>query len=263
MKTVFLAWQDPASRRWLPIGRLAHDAETGTYQFGYTTGAEVAAKECSFQPLASFPRLDRKYESNTLFPLFANRLPSRTRPDFDAYVEWLNIPQHGAEPIALLARVGGRRATDSFEIVPCPEREEGEEYHVHFFVHGLRHLSPTSIERISRLKKGELLFLLRDFQNPYDRDALMLRTDTASPETPYPDIVGYCPRYMVEDALKIIEGCPSSPQVRVERINLPPAPLQLRLLCSMTGCWPEGFRPFAGPLYQLLLADKELNSLGR
>jgi hypothetical protein len=260
MKTVFLAWQDPASRRWLPIGRLIYDSGTGVYQFAYTRGAKVAEKECAFQPLASFPQLDQMYESETLFPLFANRVPSRNRPDYEDYVEWLNIPRHEDEPITLLARVGGRRATDSFEIVPCPERKPGEEYHVHFFVHGLRHLSPASIERIGRLKPGEQLFLAQDFQNPYDRDALMLRTGTSTPEAPHPDIVGYCPRYLVEDALKIIEGCPASPKVRVERINLPPAPLQLRLLCTMSGCWPEGFHPFAGPLYELLVAEKTTNS---
>jgi hypothetical protein len=261
MKSVFLAWQDPASRRWLPIGRLVHDSTTGAYQFAYTKGAETAAKEYAFQPLASFPQLDRSYESNTLFPLFANRMPSPTRSDYDDYVTWLNLPKHDREPIAVLARMGGRRATDSFEIFPCPEGEEEKEYRIHFFAHGLRHMSPGSIERISRLKEGEPLLLLRDFQNPHDGDALLLRTDTAAPECPYPDLVGYCPRYLVEDALKLLESCPSSLRVRVERINLPPAPLQLRLLCEMTGCWPNGFRPFAGPMYQLLLADKEADSL--
>ena len=49
---LFLAWQDPVSRAWFPIGRLSSDGTT--YQFVYTQGVKVAQQQCAFQPLPSF-----------------------------------------------------------------------------------------------------------------------------------------------------------------------------------------------------------------
>ena len=71
-----------------------------------------------------------------------------SRPDYQDYIQWLNIPQHEDEPIAILARSGGRKATDTFELFPCPERNEDGFYHLHFFVHGLRYMPECSIEGV-------------------------------------------------------------------------------------------------------------------
>ena len=252
MKKVFLAWQDPISRLWYPIGRLTFQGTN--YRFVYLRGAQEAEKAGRFQALQSFPDLNAVYESADLFPLFSNRGLSSSRPDYEDYVKWLNVPRDQDDPITLLSRSGGRRITDSLEVFPCPEPDEIGTYHIHFFAHGLRHLSPSSIERIQRLREGENLLLVHDFQNPRDPKALMLRTS----ETFEGDLhlVGYCPRYLVDDLFRLLENCRDYPQVTVERINSPPAPLQLRLLCDMTACWPEeGFRPFSGELYQPLASD--------
>ena len=40
MKTLFLAWQDPTTRAWLPVGRLTFDGKM--YTFAYTQGAKEA-----------------------------------------------------------------------------------------------------------------------------------------------------------------------------------------------------------------------------
>lgn len=232
MKTIFLAWQDPDKRSWWPVGRLRH--EPGKYEFVYTRGAQQSEK---FVPLAAFPDLHAVYESSELFPLFANRLLSKARPEYKEYIEWLNVPQSEADPIVLLARTGGERATDSLEIFPCPERLPSGEFHVHFFVRGIRHMSrPFVSDRVNALNKGERLYLMADFQNKHDPLALAVRTDEP------PLIVGYCPRYLTADACRISQQCDDSPIVTVERVN-PTAPYQLRLLCSLTGCWPEGFTP--------------------
>jgi hypothetical protein len=187
-----------------------------------------------------------------LFPLFTNRLLSRSRPDYEQYVQWLNVPLDQDDPIALLARNGGRRATDSFEVFPCPTLDEKGYYHIHFFAHGLRHLPSASVIRTAELQPGERLLLMHDFQNPYDSLALALRTDGGSHGNSY--IVGYCPRYLLGDAFKILMDCPDSVHVAVERVNLPPAPLQLRLLCNMSACWPQDFTPFSEGQYEPLVA---------
>lgn len=247
MKTVFLAWQDPIGRSWHPIGRL--DFDDVNYQFVYIRGAQKARDEARFEPLVSFPDLQRIYESADLFPLFSNRVLSPSRPDYADYVQWLNVPQDQDDPITLLSRSGGRRTTDSLEVFPCPEPDENGTYHVHFFAHGLRHLPSASVERIGQLSEGERLLLVHDFQNAHDPNALMLRTNESFEGDLH--VVGYCPRYLVSDFFDLRKQCPDNFQVSVERINPPPAPLQLRLLCSMTACWPEGdFRPFTSDVYE-------------
>jgi len=252
VSTLFLAWQDPTSRNWFPIGRLTF--EHGVYQFAYTHGARIAQEQVGFQLLRSFPSLNEVYESDELFPLFANRFPSRSRVDYEQFVEWLNMPLDRDDPVALLARSGGRRATDTFEVFPRPERTGDGVYHIHFFAHGLRHLSEHSIERVGRLRVGEPLLLLYDFQNPHDPNALMLRTN--GEDTTDTHIVGYCPRYLVRDFLRLIVDGPSSVAVEVERLNLPPAPLAHRLLCNMTARWPADFEAFdANNGYQPIVTD--------
>jgi len=250
LKTLFLAWQAPTDHQWLPIGRLTFGG--GCYRFVYLQGASKAERLHGFRPLLSFPSLSEVYESDELFPIFANRLPSRSRSDYGDFVRWLNAPQDEDDPIALLARSGGRRVTDNFEVFPCPAPDENGQYHIHFFAHRLRQLPAAAIERIGSLQPGDRLLLMHDFQNPYDPSALALRTNGQREGDRH--IVGYCPRYLLADAFEVLTRCPGLPEVAVEQVNPPPAPLQLRLLCNLTTCWPEDFRPCSNPEYQPLVA---------
>jgi HIRAN domain len=247
LKILFLAWQDSKSRLWFPIGRLTFDGEK--YQFVYTQGAKEAVSKCGFDPLLSFPRLNELYESTQLFPVFSNRLMPRSRPEYSDFVQWLNIPQHQDDPIAILARSGGQRATDTLAVFPCPEPDEEGRYHIHFFSHGLRHLPHCAIERINHFKPGDKLWLAHEFHNSYDPQALTLNT-----EDHY--IVGYCPRYLNSEVFELLRQNPSlNPslvEVRVERVNQSPTPLQFRLLCNMTSQWSDEFRPFSKKEYQPL-----------
>src|SRR5947209_4726112 len=120
MRPLFLAWQDPESRRWYPVGRL--ETLNGLYSFTYTKGAELARSDAQFKPLMSFPELHTIYVSERLFPLFANRLLSPTRPEYSDYLQWLSIPENARDPVAILYRSGGRRVTDTLEVFPGPER---------------------------------------------------------------------------------------------------------------------------------------------
>ena len=206
MNTLFLAWQDPKRRCWIPIGRLTYN--DANYQFIYTQGAQEAQQKCNFQPLESFPQLDRVYESHDLFPLFSNRVLSRSRPDYQDYIQWLNIPKDEDDPIALLSRSGGRRATDKLEIFPCPEPSEYGEYHIHFFPHGLRHFPEVTQSRIEKLCTGEKLLLMHDFQNPVDPKALLLRTEDNV-------CVGYCPHYLLINTFAVLRECADLPTVKV------------------------------------------------
>jgi hypothetical protein len=246
MKTLFLSWQDAKSRAWFPIGRLIFDGTK--YQFVYTQGAVEAQSQHKFQLLYSFPDLNKVYTSLEPFPLFSNRLMRPSRPDYKNYIEWLNIPEGEDDPVTILSRSGGRKTTDNFEVFPLPEPDENGLYYIHFFAHGLRHLPTCATERINQLQTGELLYLANEFQNPYDQRALLLCTKDHY-------IVGYCPRYIVDDVFKLKSKNPELVKVNVERVNPAPTPLQLRLLCNMTAEWHEEFRPFSSWEYQPLVAD--------
>ncbi|MGG6294968.1 HIRAN domain-containing protein [Leptolyngbya sp. AN02str] len=247
MKTLFLAWQDPTSRTWFPVGKLTH--EGGLYQFSYLQGALEAREKSNFQPLWAFPEFYHTYSSVELFPLFANRLLRPSRPDYQDFVQWLNIPEQQDDPIALLARSGGRRKTDSFEVFPCPERDEQGNYHIHFFAHGLRYFPEAIQQYVQFLQPGTPLLVTHDLQNRFDSRALVLRTEDLH-------FVGYCPRYLTQDFFELICQFPQQVNVTVERVNPPPTPIQFRLLCSLTAAWSEGFQPFSSPIYQPLTKDE-------
>ena len=240
MTVLYLAWQDPKDRHWTPVGRLSFDGKT--YRFVYTKGVKRAP---NFLPFGRMLNLETIYESQELFPLFANRLLSKTRPEYHYFLDWVNVRQDEDDPLLLLARTGGVRETDSLAIFACPERRNDGTYHMHFFSHGIRYLPHQVIGTIDALSAGDRLFLMPDPQNPYDRFALALRT--APPAT----LVGYCPRYFNRDFLALLEADPSNTKVIVERVSCD-APMQLRLLCSISAPWPEQFQACSGEDYEAL-----------
>jgi hypothetical protein len=242
VKKLFLAWQDPKTRHWFPIGQLTFDEKQ--YCFVYTNGVKQAQSEANFQLLHSFPERDRIYKSSELFPLFSNRLMRRSRPDYQEYIQWLNIPENEDDPIAILARSGGQKATDTFEVFPCPEIKENGVYRVHFFLRGLRYMPKCSIERAKQLQPEDRLYLAHEIQNSYDANALLLLTEERHN-------LGYCPKYLAADISKLLKQNPESVCVRIERVNPAPTPIQFRLLCNMTAQWNDNFPPlFSNEDYQ-------------
>jgi HIRAN domain len=241
MKVLYLGWQDPKGRYWFPVGQLSFDGQV--YRFAYTKGA---LKSPNFIPFGKMEDLKVVYESKELFPLFANRLLSKTRPENKAFLNWLHIPNSEEDPLTLLGRSEGIRGTDSLMVFPRPEKSSDGTYHVFFFSHGLRYLPKYAVEAVNELHPGSRLFLMPDPQNRHDRHAVALRTDD-----PF-QVVGYCPRYLSNDFLVLLTSAtPDTPLVKVERVNHG-APLQLRLLCSLRAPWPEGFEPCSGEEYEVL-----------
>lgn len=237
MRKLFIVWQDPEKRRWYPVGRLSF--EDGIYRFNYTKGALQAKKTKRFVPFGRMQDFNVTYESEELFPLFANRLLSEKRPEYQDYVKWLQLEQDslGNKQLAMLAITGGMRRTDSLEILPCPIPTNDNKYEVLFFVHGLSHIDKNNINCVNNLKKGDRLFFMLDVQNKFDATAIILRTDDPVA------LVGYCPRYLTKDFYTILKKCGASiPNITIEQVNLD-APLQLRLLCKFSAPWPKSFQP--------------------
>ena len=243
LKTLFLAWKSPNNTSWFPIGRLTYNGEN--YKFVYLQGAKKAQNQSDFVPLISFPCLDNVYTSKELFPLFANRLISSSRPDYASFIQWLNMTQYKNDHIALLGRSGGERQTDTLTIFPYPELDEKGFYNLHFFAKGLSHLPESNIQRIQHLQPSEKLWLDHEFKNSYNSQTITLKTVDNY-------IVGYVPYHLLSDVEKILQKNSHFVDVCVDHINPSSTPLQFRLLCKIIAKSEDNFLPFNEPEYQLV-----------
>lgn len=234
---LFIAWRSggPNGGRWAPVGRV--DLRTDGYRYVYTKGAETLP---DFRPFPGMDDLETVYVSSDLFPLLANRVIARSRPEYEAFLTWGGFdPNDPPDPLALLGVTQGLRQTDSVEVFPCPLPDAKGCYLSKFFLHGVRWMPPTALERMERLQPDEQLALMLDIQNTFDPYAVAVRTSDPSGRL----IIGYVPRYLAQDVSELLGRCePDSVELRVERVNSS-APLQQRVLCRMKACWPEGFQP--------------------
>jgi hypothetical protein len=246
MSSLFVAWRaNEAKDGWGPVGRLEFDS--GIYRFCYTRGARSLPQ---FKPFPQMENIEQVYESEQLFPLFANRLLSKSRPEYDAYLRWGGFdPVIPPDPIAILGVTEGIRQTDSVEVFPCPVPDANGCYLNRFFMHGVRWLPQYAVDRISRLVSGEQLYLMYDGCNNSDPRAAALRTEEER------TLIGYVPRYLAHDVWQIFSQCArENISVTVERLNRD-APLQQRVLCRMNSCWPAGFQPCSGEEFQPIPAN--------
>lgn len=254
MKSLFLAWQAPSdcarSRAWFPVGRLdAETIEAGAphphYRFRYTGGALKAQQDVGFAPLLAFPDFNTDYESDQLFPLFKNRVMSPRRGDFQEYIQWLDLDRGQADPVTILSVSGGERVTDNLEVFPKVNADAAGNFHVRFFLHGLRHLGDTAMERASRLRVGEELRILVELNNPATRLAVPLLTEDYQ-------MIGWAPRYLVEDLINCVPHAPKI-SAKIARINSDAAPLNQRFLIDFGGRAPQGMQPMSTPDFKPLL----------
>ena len=220
---IYLSWQSLDDRGWHVVGRLVRD-ELG-YVFNYTKGVLKAKK---FLPFSGMDELATTYRSASLFPLFQNRVLSPKRPEYPRFIKWLGLTESQADPLEILARSEGHRATDWLQTFKrITEDSQGRFVH-YFLVHGIRHLSVSALDRVNKLSVGERLCLMLDCQNQLDRRAIVVRAENPA------EIVGYCPRYIVNDLHNRLVCEPGSLEVAVETFA-PDAPTYYKLMCKLVG----------------------------
>jgi len=229
MRRLYVAWQDGETREWIPVALLT-EAEAG-FSLRYTRGA----RRCTgFAGLGRMNELGKIYYSPTLFPFFQNRVISKSRPEYKSYLSWLGLTNVTDDPLSVLSVTGGLRATDSFELVPAPHKE-GNKLVLNFFPRGLRHMPTATLAAIAVLTPGTRLYLLRDIQNSFDPKALLLRSDAPNV------LIGYLAKYYGAGLEQLLAINAQDIVVTVKRVNID-APLDMRLLCTLTGPWSESFQ---------------------
>jgi hypothetical protein len=230
VSSLYVAWQDPTSRQWHTIARLQR-ANSG-FELLFTHG---------IKRLHSIPSdlfgldINKRYHSDELMPLFRNRLPSRSRPDFLKMAEWLNLSGSESE-FDTLARFGLIPGTDSILMYLEPTITAAQ-YEFEFFVHGIRHMHKEALLICEKLRTGDRLLPLLDLQNPYDPNAVALRI----PESPI--LLGYVPTFYAADVKQLLTNQKVSNTAAITVVrNNGDAPAQLRLLCKFRSSVPQEFR---------------------
>jgi hypothetical protein len=218
MNSVFLAWQDPYTKSWHLVGELTYNQ--GLYQFAYTKGTQTSKQ---FMPFERMREVNKMYFSRELFPLFANRLLNKSRPEYSNFLRWLNLdPTIPHDPLLLLARSGGVRMTDLLRVFALPEiiTPEGL-YEVYFFSQGLRVLWMTEIPSQFDQLSGERLRWVHDnhFSFVLEQDETMK--------------VGEMPGYLAKVFRRVLDDPQKPVTTTVVRVNSE-APWQLKVLCKLT-----------------------------
>ncbi|CAN5294801.1 hypothetical protein BH18ACT4_BH18ACT4_14640 [soil metagenome] len=242
-RSLFVSWRDPDVGSIFPIGRLIRriGPEGERYSFAYLKRAERLDR---FEPLPGLPNLHDRYDSDRLFPVFANRVMPRSRPDYDLLASRVDL-EGDADPFEVLARTGGRRATDRIEVFAGPERTVEGESRALFFARGIRHVDGAA-DAVATLRPGDRLALVDDTQNELNPRAMLLRISDGRQ-------VGWIPDYLVDHVYELRELNGADAIVVVEHVNDDAVAAHMRLLCRLRAPWPDGYVAFSGPDFQPLV----------
>ncbi len=228
----YVAWRSPEGpRRYHVIARV--DLAPNRYRFRYTHGLQGARKD-GLNSLMAFPKEHQVYETKSPFPLLSNRLMNTSRPNYKEYLEGIGLPTDVMPSAAdELSRTGGHRMTDHIHLFEAPMRE-GDELLLRFAMHGTRHMGNTAISTARTLEPGTELFLMHDWQNSHDAQALALRQEGTA------TLLGYVPRYHCGGIHRLRAA---GHTMRTKVIYPVPLgdPYGVRVVCELRAPWLENF----------------------
>jgi len=242
-RRLYVSWRDPIGSIH-PIGLLIRRRvdEGERFLFAYLKLAELLAE---FRPLPGLPELHRRYESRSLFPVFANRLMPRSRPDFDLLAHRVDL-DGDADPFEVMARSGGVRATDRVEVFSAPVHTADDRSTCLFFARGIRHIEGAE-RAVADLEAGDQLVLSPDPLNGFNPRAMLMRVSDGRS-------VGYVPDYLLEHIYELRDLNGTDPEIVVEHVNDATTAAHLRLLCRLTAPWPDGYKPFSDARFKPLVS---------
>jgi|SRR5690625_805913 len=199
VKTLLVVWQDEISRLYYHIGTLSYYKDY--YEFSYTTKKSGQRKlgdalEKGYMIHPAFPKTDKAYRSEKLFPAFDRRIPSSDRHDFKAILKDLGLTKD-ASKMEILRVTRGRLAADTYSFEQPLRREEDGKIRSSFFIHGMRHQNLPE-NWFSGLTASSLVKLVQEPTNPYDKNAVAIYTNNGK-------MLGYVPNFYSQAIFSLLE----------------------------------------------------------
>lgn len=237
VRTLFIAWQDPDSRRIFPVARLTR-RRSGEYELRYIAAVRAAVQQ-GFAGLPGFEDLEALHVSAELPEIFRERPAPRRRVPSEPLGS-SNPPAQGrraqelsgelldATPITLFVRRRRGDAPERLEAFAPPLRApDGRRWGV-FEARGVGRVQ-ESAEVLAALAEQERVCLQAERDNPYNPQALLItRRDGTR--------LGYVPDYLANE-LAAVGGRPEQLELEVieaRRVTFAPAPPVYRVLCRYT-----------------------------
>jgi hypothetical protein len=246
---LFVAWQDPESRRIFPVARLLRRV-SGLYEFAYLRAVREA-QASGFVGLPGFEDLERIYSSPTLPELFERRgsrfrrSPAATPPDRATHEPAAEVID--ATPISVFVRRPERATAERLEVFAPPLLEAGNaRYWGVFEARGVGRVQGAP-EILRALQPGEPLLLRAEPDNAYNPAALLIERADHTP-------LGYVPDYLANE-LAAAQARPGDLELELleaERVTFPPAPVAYRVSCRYRCSAELGRRLFASDRYDLV-----------
>jgi hypothetical protein len=253
VRTLFVAWQDPESRRIFPVARLTRRRGSGEYELRYINAVR-AAQPSGFAGLPGFEQLEQTHVSAELPAIFRQRPAPRRRVASEPGAPELAGELLDATPITLFVRRPGREAPERLEAFAPPlPGPDGRRWGV-FEARGVGRVQ-QALEVLAALEPHERLLVRAQPDNPYNANALVLQRRDGTP-------IGYVPDYLANE-LAAVGG--RSHQLEIEvlesrRVTFAPAPAIYRVLCRYV-CAPElGRALFTSESYRPLSAAQPSSS---
>lgn len=91
------------------IGQLSFSNTQWTFEY-----SAWFKNQDSIKPLTQFPKAEEKYVSETLWPFFASRIPSKKQPQVEKFIK--ENPEKGNNLVALLGRFAAHSVNNPFTL---------------------------------------------------------------------------------------------------------------------------------------------------
>ena len=209
MRTLWLIWKNPTTRRRFRVGTLSFDDEKRKYRFEYTNPELDDARTGGFVSFPGFNDLKKIYESDKLFVNIVSRFPNPERPDYLEILNSYNLSSDSKD-IDILYATKGRLMTDTFEFVP-----EFDKRKIEFDLAGIRHLG--NFEKIKdRIQENDKVALKIDSENEFDKYAIKVCYFMEDGEEIE---LGYVPRYYSRQLTDLIQTKKYSATVQKVRFD--------------------------------------------
>lgn len=172
-----MIWQDKKTRLYFHIGTLDYDGHM--YSFEYTHHSMASRKvrdafKYGYKLHPAFTELEKKYQSDVLFPAFDRRVPSSDRVDYLEILDDLGLTIE-ADRMDILRTTRGMISNDPYFFEEPLRVNDVNELISHFYISGMRHRNLPK-EWSSVVKLGEHLIAAQEKDNKYDPYAVRLST---------------------------------------------------------------------------------------